>query len=447
MNLLFLGDLRNCYNYGAIATSEALIKMLYDRFPGLKVRYIDFRSLQNATPPEGWEQHTSTSGNTSFYQLFRFRVKKLYYRIRYGIIMIVPYGMVLRLQKNRGKQKESSTISNKSYHIPFLFKDYDDWAKKMMNGSVLQYEKKLFDWADVVLVNGEGNVVNGTDENGVYRHRACYLLFMSWMAKTHFNLPVYIVNHCVDPNNYDAIEMIQKVYPLLDKIVVRDPMSLEKLQSFGIDSAVFAPDALFSYENYDSWQPSVLLKKQIDFSKPYILLGDSSGIQNVYGKVQWNVTIFFKCFIKRLQKIIPQVVFVDGYSESCEDINSVIAETGIGRISLQNCSYQELYKVMSHAEIFISGRWHASILSLLAGTPILLFGADSHKTRSLYSIINYPYKFFETISLPIHIDEMIEEVKKILLNRNSITKEVTNICSKLKKESYYNVECLKDIIE
>ena len=444
MKLLFIGDLRNCYNYGAIATTESLLNMLYKRFPEIDVKFVDFRSLQNATPPEGWDEQNKVSVNPSTYLLIKLKLKNLLYVIRHYIILMIPYGVFLLIKKYRDKQQKVSYIPNMHYHIPYMYKDYDRWTKKMKDGSVLQYEKKLLEWADVVLVNGEGNIVNGTDENGVYRHRACYILFMSWIAKTLFNLPVYIVNHCIDPNNNDAIEIIQNVYPLLDGIVVRDPLSLEKLFSFGIKKAVYAPDALFSFSGGDIWEPSTSLREQIDFSKPFILLGDSSGIQNAYGKVQWNVTYFFKTLILKLQEIVPQVVFVDGFSESCDNINQVITDTGIGRISLKNCSYQDLHQVMSRAEIFISGRWHASILCLLAGTPILLFGADSHKTRSLYSIMNYPYKFFETISLPIHIDEMIDEVQKIMSKRNIISKEIIEKCRTLKYQSYYNVDCLKN---
>ena len=448
MKILFLGDLRNCYNYGAIATTESLIRMLKEEYSDVDLKYIDFRSLQNATPPEGWDNKAKTDvKKSSKFQSLKIKVWNIYRQLCYILIMMIPYGLYLQIHKYRRKQKEQQTpyTPNMNYHIPFLFKDYDGWVKNMLEGKVLLYEKNLFEWADLVIVNGEGNVVHGTDENGVYRHRACYILFMSWVAKTHFRLPVYLVNHCVDPDNSDAVEIIKNVYPLLNKVIVRDPLSLEKLYSYGISNAEYAPDALFSYKGNTSWVPSEAIKQQIDFSEPFILLGDSSGIQNAYGKVPWNVPYFFETLIEKLQAIVPQVVFVDGYSEGCSDINQVISDTGIGRISLKNCSYQDLHGIMKRAEIFISGRWHASILCLLAGTPILLFGSDSHKTKSLYSVINYPYTFFETLSLPIHIDEIIEEVQKIKVNHDVISADIQEKCRELSRKSYYNVECLKDV--
>ena len=451
MKVLFIGDLRNCYNYGAIATTESLIKMLLAKYPKAEVRYIDFRSLQNATPPDGWGQEKiaeekNNKDHSNPLQRIKIKIVRLYYRMRHVLKFFIPYGIVKiaeRITKQEISDKKT-ILPPINYHIPFLFKNFDKWAKDMMNGKVLEYEKKLFEWADIVLVNGEGNVVNGTDENGVYRHRACYVLFMSWVAKTHFHLPVCIVNHCVDPNNSDAVEIIKNVYPLLDRVIVRDPLSLKKLVSYGINNAEYAPDALFSYKGADVWEPSESIMSQIDFSKPFILVGDSSGIKNAYSEVSWNVQLFFKSLIERLQHIVPQVVFVDGYSGSNEDINQLIVDTGLGRISLKNCSYQELYEVMKRAEIFVSGRWHASILCLLAGTPILLYGADSHKTKSLYSIVDYPYQFFEAISLPVHIDEIVDEVRKILKNRPSIMADIKEKCRILKQQSYRNVDCIDD---
>lgn len=455
MKVLFIGDLRNCYNYGAIATTESLIKMLLAKYPNAEIKYIDFRSLQNATPPDGWGREKiaeakNSNDHSNLLQLIKIKMVNLYYLMKHFLKFFMPYGIV-KIRDRIIKQDipdKKIILPTMNYHIPFLFKNFDKWAKDMMNGKVLEYERNLFEWADIVLVNGEGNVVNGTDENGVYRHRACYVLFMSWVAKTQFHLPVYLVNHCVDPNNSDAVEIIKNVYPLLDRVIVRDPLSLEKLVSYGIiNNAEYAPDALFSYKGTDVWEPSDSIRSQIDFSKPFILIGDSSGIKNAYSKVSWNVQVFFKSLIERLQNIVPQLVFVDGYSGGNEDINQLIMDTGIGRISLENCSYQELYEVMKRAEIFVSGRWHASILCLLTGTPILLYGSDSHKTKSLYSMIDYQYKFFETISLPIHIDEIADEVEKILKNRHSIVDDIKEKCRILKQQSWRNVDCIEDFYD
>mgnify|MGYP000677091129 CR=1 FL=1 len=150
-------------------------------------------------------------------------------------------------------------------------------------------------------------------------------------------------------------------------------------------------------------------KKGIDFSKPYICLGDSSGIKNAYNQVKWDVFQVLSEIVDRLRGITPQIIFVDGYSGGNEDINELVKKKRLGRVNLNNCNYHDLYHVLEGASLFISGRWHASILCTLANTPILLWGSDSHKTKSLYTLLEYKYPFFEVATLPVNIDELIRD--------------------------------------
>lgn len=437
--ILFIGDLRICQNYGAIATTESLIKMIQKEYPMADIKYIDFRSMEHPTPPKGWDSVQNENKSP--------KERKRYYRwfIRTFFKYLLPYGVVVRY-KRRVENTSREYIPNFSYHVPFLYKDYETWAERITRGEVFQYEKGLLQWADVVLINGEGNIVHGIDANGVYRHRTLYILFLAWLAKVKYQKPTCIVNHVVDPDSLDAVEIIKDVYPKLDRIVVRDPISREKLISYGINNAEYAPDALFSYIGKNIWTQSEALKQQIDFEKPYILVGDSSGFQNAYSHIQWNIPYYMEQLIHRLQNIIPQVVFVDGYNGSNGEINSVIERTHIGYVNLNNCSWEDLYQVMKGAAIFISGRWHASILSILAGTPILCFGADSHKTRSIYTILHYKYHFYETASLPIHIDELVEEACKIVNNQKEIRADIQKKTIKLREQSLQNVLCLQGFL-
>ena len=96
---------------------------------------------------------------------------------------------------------------------------------------------------------------------------------------------------------------------------------------------------------------------------------------------------------------------------------------------------------MSHAQLFISGRWHASIIALLGHTPILLWGSDSHKTEALYSEIGYNHEFFDVNALPINIDRVVEEAKKIIKEDHS---KIWNQVEQLKSDSYQNVKMLKN---
>jgi len=422
-NILVIGDLTTAHNYGAIATSETLKKIFFANY-GPKVKYIDHRSFVRSTPRNGWDSSPSMKNRTIYEKIYD---------------IIKPYDSHNFILNTGLKLLGETTTSRKD--IPYLYRDYKKYLEKMLDGNVLQYEYDLLEWADIIYINGEGNVVNGTDKYGVYRIGALYILFLAYVAKKHFNKYCAIINHTVDPNNEDAEEIIKNVYPLLDYIAVREPYSIKTLHKMGIKNVELVPDALFTFvpdTDKNSWKPSDILNKEIDFTRPYICIGDSSGIKSRTNEVKWDVYDIYSKLIKQLRTITPQIVFVDGFNGGHESINRIVKENKIGRINLENCNYKELYHVLSNAEIFISGRWHASILSLLAGTPILLWGADSHKTRGLYPLIDYPYRFFQIDTLPLHIADITKETKKILEDKKSIKSKMSKKVSELRIDAENN---------
>ncbi len=427
-NLLFIGDLRTANNYGAIATTEALIKLIANEHYEVDVKYIDFRSLYNPTPVDGFSD-ISVKRKLSIKKEIASRLP---HNVKKGIKGIFKYFSCAK------RPVED--------FCPYKYSQYEKYYEQMRAGLRLQFEKNMLEWADIVYINGEGNIVNGTDKYGKYRMGARYILFMAWVSKVKYKHPTLIVNHTVDPNNYNAFDMIEHIYPQLDKIYVRETLSLHLLHQHGIQNSMFVPDALWTYQPVTDWRPSNVLKEEIDFSKPYLCIGDSSGISNAYSKVKWDVCQVLGEIIDRLRGIVPQVIFVDGYYGGNEDINKLVDRKHIGRVNLANCSYHDLYYVLKGATLFISGRWHASILSTIANTPILLWGSDSHKTKSLYTLLDYNYRFFEVSTLPANIDELIETAQKIMNDASMIKTTMANYSEKYARLAVENAKVLKNYV-
>lgn len=436
-HILFVGDLRNTFNFGAEATTESMLSLLSQHYSEAEIKCIDIRSMQRATPIDGWDSLKEVAMPQ------KCDNGSVLLTCKQHIVDLLPYGMVVAHRTRKKREPVLAYTPTMDYHFPYKFADYVRWEHDFDEGKVLQYEKKLLNWADVVIINGEGNVVHGIDANGVYRRRTLYLFFIAWLSKTSLGKPTYMVNHVVDPDSPDAIEIIRHLYPMLDAVLVRDPLSLKKLQEYEIVNAEYIPDALFSYVPDDGqWIPTEELTKQIDFTKPYILVGDSSGFMNAYSRIQWNVGYYMEQLIWQLWKITPQIIFVDGFNGEHSGVNEAIEKTGIGYVNFLNCSWRDLYQVMKRAEIFISGRWHASILAILAGTPVLCWGADSHKTKALYPMLEYPYKFFNTATLPIHMEELVDEVRVIIRDRDVISDNCLKRVRILREMSHKNVTCM-----
>lgn len=420
-NVLFIGDLRSAYNYGAIGTTETLIKLIENEHYNIDIRYIDFRSLYFPTPVEG---HKPFLKEKSSFQKIKAKI---------------PNNIKKILRKLIPAKKQTD-------FVPYKYSQYENYFQEMEAGKRLQFEKRMLEWADIIYINGEGNIVNGTDRFGKYRMGARYILFMAWLGKVKYKKNTLIVNHTVDPNNYNAFEMITHIYPLLDNVYVRETLSIPVLQKHNVQNGIFVPDALWAYQPVKNWEPSEKLKKEIDFSQPYICIGDSSGIKNAYNQVKWNVPQVIGKIIDELRKITPQIIFVDGYSGGNEDINQIIRKKHVGHVNLNNCSYHDLYHVLKGAQLFISGRWHASILSTLANTPILLWGSDSHKTKSLYTLLDYKYRFFEVSTLPVNIEELIDTAQQIINDSQEIKTCMQRKSSLFAEQATENAKILRKYV-
>jgi polysaccharide pyruvyl transferase WcaK-like protein len=436
MNILFIGDLRTAFNYGAIATSDVLIRMVKQTLgDGDQLKIIDHRSFMAETPIEGWPEWTKPG----IPKPSRF-LGKLKRGVKSAIVAFLKEFTFFYVRSKRLGRNQSPSLAT---HVPTQWRDYETFCQQVVAGKRLPYEKALLEWADLVIVNSEGNIVNGIDRFGRYKEGPRYVLFLEYLAKK-MGKKVAVINHTVDPDSEDGIEMVQQVYPMLDYVAVREPLSIEKLKELGVEKVVdYIPDALFSYVPESDWEPSEALKSIIDFSKPYICLGDSSGMSSLASTVKWDVYTVFGDLVDQLRAICPQIVIVDGFSGNLRVLNTLVKEERIPRVNLHNCSYEELIQVLGQAKCFVSGRWHASIMGLLSGTPFILWGSDSHKTKSLSVIYDYPFRFYNVHTLPLHMKEMCADVKMAIEQEPALRARNMQTTLQLRERAFKNVNVLK----
>lgn len=413
-NVLFVGDIRTTCNFGAIATTETLMKMIVDKvnssehFKSIDARAHTMEGMDNIHRGVSVEEYCTTRINSTLLKNKSKKQKLIEFLNKIGAL-----SMVLKLYHIF---KKPTVITDR---VPARLCEYDSYCNLAQNGQLeWNYENDKIEWADIIIINSEGAIVKGTEVTGKYKVDARYNLFLAYYSKKIYNKKVYIINHTVDPHNRDAIEIINYIYPMLDGVYLRETMSYNNINAETM-AVKFVPDALFAYiSNYKTDYS----KYGIDISKPYICIGDSSGFSALGVGVSYDYEVFFDRFITELKKnICEQIIFIDGFRGENNKINKVITNNNMPFVGLQNATYHDLANILRLSMIFISGRWHASILALLGGTPILCWGADSHKTEALYKIIDYPYYFFDINSLPINVDRLIEEINKVLKSENEIT--------------------------
>lgn len=399
-NLLFVGDLRTGGNYGAVATTQCLLDLIEENLIDFDITRIEGRSFHKETPPDGW---SDTDKLVEYYSTPHEEYAKIKTTIRR--VLIKYYSSFL------GRRK---TVNVEDY-LPKTINEFESYKERVLNNEILIYEKKKIEQADLIVINAEGAIVNGTNEEGVYRRGGRYVLFFAYLAKIVFKKKVCIINHIVEPMNADIDEIIKKIYPELDLVIVRDKASLKKLNSLGICNAKYLPDALFSYRNQSNvFVRPCSIRNDFDFDKPFVCLGDSTGFVNSYQKVKWDIEIVYDKLVDALVAKFGQVLIVDGFNGNNESINRLIKRKKLSYVRLGTCPFPTLFQIFKKASIYISGRWHTSILSLCAHTPILCWGADSNKTLSLYKDMGYNYKFFDIDTIPSCILDIIEESYNIV---------------------------------
>jgi polysaccharide pyruvyl transferase WcaK-like protein len=71
--------------------------------------------------------------------------------------------------------------------------------------------------------------------------------------------------------------------------------------------------------------------------------------------------------------------------------------------------------ILANARLFVTGRYHPSIMAAAGGTPCVFLGADSHKTRSLQRLLGYddPH-VFSAIPTPDEHDDLLARGRELL---------------------------------
>ena len=92
--------------------------------------------------------------------------------------------------------------------------------------------------------------------------------------------------------------------------------------------------------------------------------------------------------------------------------------------------------ILANAMLFVSGRYHPSILASLGGTPCIFLGSSAHKMHSLQKLLEYEY----IREFPVHpsnkeMDEMLELAKSHLNHGEALRNKISATAGKLYAEA------------
>jgi polysaccharide pyruvyl transferase WcaK-like protein len=411
--LLLVDDNRDSHNWGCRATSIALNQLLSKHF-----LINDIIEKKTADAPHLISKILKIDPRLSIY--LRLLEKKMGTKI---------FSKLLLIKSDFIEHNPNNSLMNFLSH----YKKYPllkDIYKKVKS-------------SDVVVINGEGSMIFTTPP----RRDLLFQLFIIELSN-YLKKPVFYVNAIVSECPTYGINDTTVVYAksTLSKcksIAVRDIQSHQLAKELFPDINVeYYPDALFTWFKLIDEDCNILEQSDFiighpekefgkwDFSRPYICIGGSS-LAAHYKK---EAIKHYKILVNTLKKTNTNIYLV----QTCNGdsfLNDVSELTGVKIIPLTTPILSGGY-ILSNAKLFVSGRYHPSILASLGGTPCIFLGSNSHKTKSLQTTLQYNnVEEFSALPDEKECDVIFEKAKKILNNEKDMRNNILKAVEKRSNES------------
>ncbi len=248
-----------------------------------------------------------------------------------------------------------------------------------------------------LIINGEGSFIFNK-----YGNIMRFFLAIIKIAK-RYKTKTYLINCEASADcegkiqDENLLNDVQNGLKYVDIFAVRSQKSFDFAQKYLTENVYYVPDALFYWQKY--FNDGLSIPKigdsiipypddydnfgRFDFTQPYICISDSSLLVETN---YLNYVDKYVYLINKLQEIKPQIkiYLVETGAPGKSFLNKIAEKTNCPIIPV-NINLLDMLSILGHAELFISGRWHPSIMALINGTSCIFTTSNSHKTESLAS--------------------------------------------------------------
>jgi hypothetical protein len=293
--------------------------------------------------------------------------------------------------------------------------------------SELFLESKLFgeyfpnaDKIDQVVINGEGSIHGN-------RTKSRILLFFAFIWKIKLDKPTHIVNHTLQIDTPKLKKMIEVIYPQLNSIAFREPISKSEYHSKIGDTGntIQAADAAWLLEEcltktelntmlrqggVSIWHPTEV-QPAFDFTNRYICISGGSG----FGHGKEDSEKISKIVRSLLDKNVGANPLLVAPAQHDEHILLRVAETFSLPLVKVNNSPLVGASIIGNSELYLGGRWHGSTFALLKDAHLVNFEANSFKISALKNMTDHDYPIY-TVDIT---DKMADEIAISVTNELS----------------------------
>lgn len=258
-------------------------------------------------------------------------------------------------------------------------------------------DRAMYDRYDVVCFNGEGAI---HDRSGHY-----FRLLASLWAFKMSGKRVYALNQTIDiqPGSLHA-KMMQAVYPLMDRVAVREPVSLRLLDTLGIAGELIG-DAAYALPRLAEDERARRFAK-FGLAPGFIAITASSAMKrNAKAVAQ----------VDRLVEVAKgfgkPVVFLANTKTDLYVAKKLAGKHALTVIGYTDADYLDAIAIIAHAALVIGGRQHPNIFAAKYGVPFIGLAGNTHKMSGVAELIHYPVPVFRW---DFDAAQMREEIRRIL---------------------------------
>jgi len=242
-----------------------------------------------------------------------------------------------------------------------------------------------FSRADVIILNGEGSIHEWPDKR--IRPEPYLRLLEIYAAVRVFQKPVMAVNQTIDYWSDEFATWVKTSYKGCNYISVREPRSLARLQSLGLNSVQLVPDAAFLTTAVSEQRAKHFLDRK-GIRQGYIALF----LGELFARTAADK---LRDLLKRLLREHDRQVVLYATDRVDVEMASHIEDLLGAPVVGLDTSPEVIVGALSSASLVLSGRFHACVFAALAGTPLVPFRSNTYKNEGLMEMLRYPVEVMD----------------------------------------------------
>ena len=253
-----------------------------------------------------------------------------------------------------------------------------DWLKAVLHWYGI--DRNIYDEFDVVCFNGEGAI---HEKSGHF-----FRLLGSLYAFKLSGKRVYSLNQTVDvhPGSL-AARLLQLVYPVLDRVAVREPASLRVITGLGVNAELIG-DAAYALPLIPDAERAALARK-FYIAKPFVAVTASSAMARNRSSVDRMARL-----LDTLSGLGLRMIFLANTKTDLYLAKKLAGRHDFRIIDYTAANYREAIAIISLAELIVGGRQHPNIFAAKYGVPFIALAGNTHKMSGVVELLNYPLPVF-----------------------------------------------------